>query len=265
MEFIISLLMKTIIEIGYLIGIIIIIGLILGFLRKHTLRNFQRSFGSKILMITGVIGVPIHELSHAVIALLFGHKITKIKFLQKPDENGVMGYVSHSYNKRNIYQQAGNFFIGIAPIFGATFVILALLRLMLPQAYGRYVDILVNNLQVTELNGEFLHGLLGSYVGLVKAIFGAQNFENPYFYLFLFITICISSHISLSHADIKGALNGLVILFLILLIANLFDVSKHIMTINLIKYNIFLTGILSISILLSVVTFFTSLIIRLKR
>jgi hypothetical protein len=62
-------------------------------------------------MVTGVVGVPIHELSHATFALIFGHKIKSIKLFQKPDENEVMGYVQHSYNQGSIYQQAGNFFI----------------------------------------------------------------------------------------------------------------------------------------------------------
>lgn len=265
MTYIIQLLFKTLLETGYLIGVILLIGLLLGFLRKYTLRNFQRSFGSKILMITGVIGVPIHEMSHAVIALLFGHKITKVKLLQKPDENGVMGYVSHSYNQNNLYQQAGNFFIGIAPIFGATFSIMALMRFIIPQAFRDYMEILGNSLQVSEINKEFLGGLAVSYYGLLKVIFSQKNFQNPYFYLFLFLCICIASHISLSRADIKGAAKGLFAIFFILLVINIFDISHNIMTVNFIRYNIFLTGMLSISLLLSLLTYILSLIFYARR
>ncbi|MGO0807158.1 hypothetical protein ACTPEF_24675, partial [Clostridioides difficile] len=34
--------------------------------------------------------------------------------------DGILGYVSHSYKKDNLYQSIGNFFIGIAPIIGGT-------------------------------------------------------------------------------------------------------------------------------------------------
>ncbi|MGO0916500.1 hypothetical protein ACTPEM_26060, partial [Clostridioides difficile] len=37
--------------------------------------------------------------------------------------DGILGYVSHSYKKDNLYQSIGNFFIGIAPIIGGTIMI----------------------------------------------------------------------------------------------------------------------------------------------
>lgn len=259
--FIIELLIKTCIETVYFVGMIVLVGLLLGVLRNKSIINFQRSFGSKAVMITGIIGVPIHELSHAIFALLFRHKITKIKLLQKPDENGIMGYVQHSYNQGSIYQQVGNFFIGIAPIFGGVFSIITLMRFIIPQAYNRFINILVKSLQVTVLNKSTIEGIMNSYLGLVKVIFSLKNFENPYFYMFLFIAICISSHISLSSADIKGAFTGLWIIFLILFMLNTINLSKYILAINLIRYNILITGVLMVAVILSTTTFLISLIL----
>lgn len=260
MTFIIDLLIRTCIETVYLTGVVILIGLLLGVLRNNSIRNFQRSFGSKALMVTGFIGVPIHELSHAIFALLFGHKITRIKLLQKPDEKGIMGYVQHSYNQGSIYQQAGNFFIGIAPIFGGAFSIIALIRFIIPQAYNSFINILVKSLHVTVLNKSAIEEIINSYSELVKVIFSFENFQNPYFYVFLFIAICISSHISLSSADIKGASRGLWIIFLILLVLNALNLSKYILAIDLIKYNILITGVLIVALILSAVTFLISLV-----
>ncbi|KGK87261.1 M50 family metallopeptidase [Clostridium sp. HMP27] len=260
MTFIIELLIRTCIETVYLTGMVILVGLLLGVLRNNSIKNFQRSFGTKAVMITGVIGVPIHELSHAIFALLFGHKITRIKLLQKPDEKGVMGYVQHSYNQGSIYQQVGNFFIGIAPIFGGAFSIIALISFIIPQAYNSFINILVKGLHVTVLNKSAIEEIINSYSELVKVIFSFKNFENPYFYVFLFIAICISSHISLSYADIKGASRGLGGIFLILLVLNALNLSKHILAIDLIKYNILITGVLIVALILSAVTFLISLI-----
>ncbi|WP_186429098.1 M50 family metallopeptidase [Clostridium sp. BSD9I1] len=260
MTFIIELLIRTCIETVYLTGMVILVGLLLGVLRNNSMKNFQRSFGTKAVMITGVIGVPIHELSHAIFALLFGHKITRIKLLQKPDEKGVMGYVQHSYNQGSIYQQAGNLFIGIAPIFGGAFSIIALIRFIIPQAYNSFINILVKGLHVTVLNKSTIEEIINSYSELVKVIFSFRNFENPYFYVFLFIAICISSHISLSYADIKGASRGLGVIFLILLVLNALNLSKYILAIDLIKYNILITGVLIVALILSAVTLLISLI-----
>lgn len=252
---------RTFVETFYLTGMIILIGLILGVLRNNSIKNFQRSFGSNAVMITGFIGVPIHELSHAIFAVLFGHKITKIKLLQKPDENGVMGYVQHGYNQNSIYQQIGNFFIGIAPIFGGVFSIIALMKFIIPRAYNSFINILFRSLHITVLNKSIIEGIINSYLGLIKVIFSLKNFENPYFYVFLFISICISSHISLSSADIKGASRGLGVIFIILLILNALNLTKYILAIDLIKYNILITGFLMISVILSTITFLVSLIL----
>ncbi|MHC1683624.1 MAG: hypothetical protein AB6733_11800 [Clostridiaceae bacterium] len=265
MEFIIEILFRTLIEAFYLVGIVIIIGLILGVLRNSTIRNFQRSFGVKAVMITGFIGVPIHEISHWLAALLFGHKVTEVKLLQRPDENGVMGYVRHSYNRNSIYQQVGNFFIGIAPIFGGALSIIAIMRLVSIEAYNKLVNILVGSLYITSINKNTVEGILNSYLGLLKVIFSMDNFKNPYFYLFLFIAICISSHISLSTADIKGASRGLGVIFILVLIVNALDLSYFISPIDLIRYNVLITGFLITAVILSIISYLISLIFRIVR
>jgi len=261
MAFLLELFIRTLIETFYFTGMIILIGLILGVLRAYSIKNFQRSFGSKAVMMTGLIGVPIHELSHAVFAILFGHKVINIKLLQRPDENGMMGYVNHSYNRHSIYQQIGNFFIGIAPIFGGAIFIIASMHFLIPQAYNQFIHLLMNNLQVTTLNKTIIEGILSSYVGLIKTIFSLGNFKTPSFYLFLYVAICISSHISLSFEDIKGSSRGLGVIFLILLLINIFGLSKYILSIEIIRYNILLTGILLVAVFLSVITFLISLIL----
>lgn len=262
MTFLTELLIKSFIETLHLTGMIILIGLLLGMLRNNSIRNLQMSFGSKAVIITGFIGVPIHELSHAIFSLLFGHQITEIKLLQRPDERGVMGYVKHSYNPSSIYQQIGNFFIGIAPIFGGVISIIALMYFIIPESYNQFINILSNNLAVTTLNKNVIEGMLNSYGELIKTIFTLKNFQDPYFFLFLFIGVSISSHISLSTADIKGAAKGLLIIFVLILVINAIGLSKYILAFNIMKYNVLVTGFLLISIIFSVITFLISLILR---
>lgn len=262
MNYFTELLIKTFVETVYLTGMIILVGLLLGVLRTNSIKNFQRSFGSKAVMITGVIGVPIHELSHAIFALLFGHRITEIKLFQKPNENGVMGYVKHTYDPRSVYAQIGNFFIGVAPIFGGIISIVVLMRFIIPQSYNKFIEIIINNFHVSALNKAIIEGILSSNMGLIKTIFSLRNFENPYFYIFLFMAICISSHISLSSADIKGALRGLGVIFIAILILNSLGLAKYVSLLDIIKYNVLITGFLTVAVILSVVTFLVSLVLR---
>ena len=156
--FIIDLFVKTGLETLYLTGAIILVGLLLGFLENQSNRNFQRSLGRNAIMVTGVIGTPIHELSHALTALLFGHRITDIKLFQRPDQDGVMGYVNHSYNSKNIYHQVGNFFIGIAPIFGGLLVIMALMGVLLPHVLDSFMSVLSAGMTVDTLSMVSLGG-----------------------------------------------------------------------------------------------------------
>lgn len=257
--------MKTFIETFYITGVIILIGLLLGILRTNSIKNLQRSFGSSAIMITAVIGVPIHELSHAIFAILFGHKVNDIKLFQKPDENGVMGYVDHSYNKKNVYQQIGNFFIGIGPILGGAISIITLMHFMIPKSYNQFIQILIKNIHITTLNKTVLDAILTSYGELIKTIFLRQNLVNPYFYIFLFVSIAISSHMSLSYADIKGASKGLIAIFLVLLLINVFNLSKYLVTIQILRYNILLTGIMIVAVFLSIIAFVVSLFLLLLR
>ena len=263
MNFFVSLIIKTSIDTLYLTGMIIFVGFILGFLRDHSMSNFQRQFGYKAVAITAIIGVPVHEMSHAIFCFIFGHKITKLVLLQKRDENGVLGYVRHSYNPSSIYQQAGNFFIGIAPIFGGVSSIIALMYIMIPRTYNEFLNISLNNLNVTNISHASINGILNSYIDLIRTIFSINNFKSLYYIPFLFLAICISSHISLSTADIKGASKGLLIIFLLILVVNVFGFSRFIMAESILKYNIVLIGFLIVSLIFSSITYLISLLLSL--
>lgn len=260
--FIIDLFVKTGLETLYLTGAIILAGLLLGFLENQSNRNFQRSLGRNAIMVTGVIGTPIHELSHALTALIFGHKITDIKLFQRPDQDGVMGYVNHSYNPKNIYHQVGNFFIGIAPIFGGLLVIMVLMGLLIPQVLESFMAVVTQGMAVETLSMASFTGVFTAYLELVKLIFAWENFQNITFYLFLFLAICISSHISLSPADIKGAFKGLIFIFIILLLLNAIGLSQSILAFDVLKYNVLITSFLMIAVIFSLITFLISLVSR---
>lgn len=258
MELLKELIITTIIEIVYFIGSIFVVGFILGFLRTKSIKNFYGAIGRKSIYITGFIGVPIHELSHALVAVIFKHKVNKIKLFQPNNADGTLGYVKHAYNPSSIYQQVGNFFIGIAPILGGIFSITILMYFLIPNIYNEFRITMLSS--INEMN---LINLVSTFKEFIKLIFTIDNFTNIRFIVFLFLAICISSHISLSKADIKGASRGIFSMFFVLMILNLLGVTKYISLNMIITYNIFMINILFIAIIFSLITYVVSLLVKL--
>lgn len=201
----------------FTVGVITLFGLL-----THIVNAlFYRAAGGGrvVCYVTGVIGTPIHEGSHALMCLLFGHRITEIKFFQIDKESGVLGYVRHTYNSRSVYKQAGNFFIGVAPVLLGNAVILLLMFLLARNAFDGV------NAAVTEgVSREGAALAAGVFVAIGKsflAIFSPLNFANGWFWLFLPLAFCISLHVDLSPADVKCGFAGGIILVLLIAVADL--------------------------------------------
>ncbi len=69
-----QILLTSVIQLLSLIGVIIVIGFLLGYLESLTRMYWSRAFGRKGFLLTAWIGVPIHELGHAIMCVLFRHK-----------------------------------------------------------------------------------------------------------------------------------------------------------------------------------------------
>lgn len=110
-------------------------------------------WGVKSQLWFGGIGVIIHELSHLMMALLFGHKITQVTLLNVPTpENPTLGSVRHSWNEQNKYQQLGNFFIGLAPIIGCSLTLLGLSYLLVPGLLSSLLATFTDTIDIVDQN-----------------------------------------------------------------------------------------------------------------
>ena len=198
----------------YFVGSVYLVGFLIAQLSKA----FYRMFASKTLCYAlGVIGTPVHELSHALMCILFGHKINEIKLFQVDENDDKLGYVNHSFNPRNPYHQIGNYFIGVAPILVGTVVICVLMYFMVPDAFSE-VSMHMNEIAKTASEG-FSLSVFGSAFSIIKALF--TNISSFFLWLlFLIIVVCISMHMSLSGADIVGSIKAIPLIALILAIVN---------------------------------------------
>ena len=64
-------------QLAFTVGVIVVFGLLIAGCRRLYFKIAGYT-GYKILVVAGVIGTPIHELSHALACLIFGHKIVEM-------------------------------------------------------------------------------------------------------------------------------------------------------------------------------------------
>lgn len=217
---------KTLIDLFRLFGNIIIFGFILYILSSMTRRIFAKTLGAKTeLYITGWIGTPIHELSHALFCIIFNHKINEIKlFTTKSD---TIGYVLHSYDSRSWYQQIGNFFIGVGPIIIGTLIVYALFLLLAPELKDNIFSINVSYDKSSEILNMIYSGvsnifvsILNIFSNIIKNIISNHSYKNIGFWIFIYLSISIASHMELSPADISHAWKGMLVIFAVSLLFN---------------------------------------------
>ena len=204
--------------ISYLIQILVTIGsmVIFGLLISLFSSLFYSSFGTSSLAvcyITGFIGTPIHECSHALMCLIFGHKIEEMKLFQVSSDDGTLGYVVHSYNPKSLYQKAGNFFIGVAPILVMSTILYFLARWIMPSTTAD-ITALTHSMSMDSFGSIF-----GGLWSILKAFFaGALSWR---WWVFVLVGIFLALHMTLSKADIVGSLSGILIVLIVLLIVNI--------------------------------------------
>lgn len=190
----------------FTLGFIFLFGKVISLCNARFYQNFG-SRGHAVCIATGFIGTPVHEASHALMCLIFGLKITEIKFFQPNSSDGTLGYVSHSYNPKNIYQKVGNLFIGIAPILVGFLILGGLLYLLLPEMFGDVLRELDQVDFISDFGQAFVN--MFSYIG------------NWQWWVFLLVGSFIGLHMTLSKADMQGALSGIIVFLLLFLIVDL--------------------------------------------
>jgi len=217
----------TFFQIVILFGPIILLAIAMNFVARKNERLSYQVFGQKIyLYIFGWLGTSIHELGHAIFAILFAHKISEIK-LFSANSGKSLGHVKHSYTKGNPYQTLGNFFIGLGPILLGSLLLLVVTWLL----FDLDIFNIAKNYKVV-----FSPNLLKSFDSITNAFANIgqgvwqcfdQILTGPKtnwwkLFLFFYLFYAIGSSITLSGADIKGASRGFVYFLVLLLLFNLF-------------------------------------------
>lgn len=200
-------------------GTLILTGLILGILEHRANFYVQNVFGMKGIMLTAWIGTPIHESGHLLMCYLFKHKVSGFKLFTLRPRDGVLGYVNHSWNPKSLYQNIGNFFISMGPIFSGTAALILGMYLLLPGSFATFSNYLT--LFPGQPEPYTLMKIFTLTTQLFESIFSAENLVSLNFWIYFAISIGISSHIALSKEDLKGVGRGLVTIFSFILLVNI--------------------------------------------
>ena len=188
-------------------------------------RFFYDACGDKafwIVRVTGYIGTPIHELSHALMCLLFGHTIQKISLFGDSKKSKTLGYVEHTYYRSNLYHQIGNFFIGISPILAGGGVILLLVRFLTPSLFGAlYGETMAIGQSISGFDGSTILSLFDSLFNILIALFSWKMLTNWRWWICMVLVFSIAIHMEISRSDIRSGLKGLGVISVLFLVADM--------------------------------------------
>ncbi|MBN1410135.1 MAG: hypothetical protein JW969_04770 [Spirochaetales bacterium] len=224
-----SLKLVAVTSIGQLLGtfgVVAVFGALLYALSRITRSLYVNTVGSRIEFIaTGWLGIFIQRLGQFLFIKFFFHKITEMKWFDPDARSGGFGRIDHSFSKRNLYQKIGNLFISISPLIVGVIAMYAALYYLLPDSTRMFDLIQKESLVLAKASESSIAGILQA-VGVsisttLSTIFSLENFINWKFYIFLYISLCIASHMELTTYELKGAVSGIVAVIILVFSTNL--------------------------------------------
>ena len=215
-------------------------------IERLTQRRLAERFGWRSNLWTGWLGTPIHELSHAAMCVVFRHHIDEIALFDPDEQAGRLGYVRHSFRHGNTFEELGNLFIGIAPLIGGLLALWGLLWMFYPDAAWQAVKpstphvsvrgaldniSSVDNIGAHRVDGALDSGtvtrqsagpfdrLLSTTLELCRNVFLPAHLLTGRFWGFLYLALCVGSHMAPSRSDYAGARRGVTIFLMAAVVA----------------------------------------------
>lgn len=189
----------------YPVAPILICGLIAWVCQRLYVRLLGRS-SYQLCMAGSIIGTPVHELGHAMMCVLFGHKIVEMVLWQHGTDDGCQGYVSHSHDHSNLYQQVGCLFVSTGPIFSGMAVLSLLLMIFFPNTWSTHISAVVS---LVEADASVLAGIFSGLRMIPDML--AELTCGPAALgriVVVLVMLSVSTSVTLSPGDIRNAVHG---------------------------------------------------------
>ncbi len=203
------------------VGLLAALGLALSLTQGALCRALLGLMGTRgVVLFTGWLGTPVHELSHVVVAWVCRIEITQVKLWEPDPRNGVLGFVRYRVPQRRLgelHKIVGTFLMGVAPLFGGALFLWAALSLLAPDAgllLGEATQFATRAASAPP--PEVARGFAALVRRVVDTIFAAGALSwRPW--LFLYLALCVGAHLAPSRADLEGGLTGLAAALVLLL------------------------------------------------
>jgi hypothetical protein len=242
--------------------VLLVPSLALGLLNHHVSGFVElaarRAWGPRThYVVFGWMGTIVHELSHAVACVLTGHRILAIKWFDADPAATSLGYVKHAYNPRSLYQTAGLFFIGTAPLVVGPILVSVAARLLIGLDMPRWSDDMVAAVAAARSTDTLLVAASIASTELARwaASLSLVTAQPWRLVLFAYLAFCIGSAIRLSRQDLKGVLIGAPFVLLaivpILWLASLTTTLAVTVTLVLFRLLLVLYGVMALALLLN--------------
>ena len=196
------------------LGPLLVFALAIHQIERLMQRRLAERFGWKSVLWTGWLCTPIHELSHAMMCRLFGHRVDEVVLFEPDIESGRLGYVRHSFRRHHWFEEIGNVFIGLAPLLGGSIVLGLLLWLFYPDSISGAIETAKGQTEPVNMMGRAwdIVQLMG------QEVVTPANLGTVKFWTFLYLVLCVGSHMAPSASDYRGAGRGAVMLGVPLLV-----------------------------------------------
>lgn len=253
-----SILKRTAAAFFSTLGVLIVFGLLVNFVNDAGHGYLYSVFGWGGIVLTGLIGTPVHEFSHWLGCKIFGLNVTDVKLFRPiaGRSDGVLGYVRFSYSQDNLWQKLGCFFTGIAPLVLGGLIIILVLRFLTPEVFNK----ISQNVAKTEKANKNPIKYFGAAVsGLFSGFFSLRRWGILRGVICFYLITSISMHMSLSPQDLSGSLIGLAIVVGLYFIYGIItELMKKEYKAASIKTALVISSFMSVGLFFSVVTLVVS-------
>lgn len=149
-------------------------------------RQSVQLFGRRLqLYLFGFPGTVVHEGSHVIACVLFGHRVHRVRWFDPQATDGSLGSVEHSYDASSVYQRAGTIVIGVAPLLAGALILLLAVRHLLGIPLTSLADV-------------------ARFAELAKL----ARIEPWRWALFAYVSLSVGGSMHLSGSDLRGAGRG---------------------------------------------------------
>lgn len=237
-------------------GIVVLWGFIIDWLKGRSLSNLHGKAGYFLWMFFSAVGTPLHEGAHWLGCKLFGFNVYDVVLFRPRGamHDGILGYVSFTYEQDSILNMLGCTITAMAPLFIGIPLMFLVLKAFFPEA-DKEINSCVEKAAQKGKKGWVSY--IGSFAkGYYYGLFDLKGWGVLRGIIVTYVLISISMHMTLSPADISVAFFGMwVIALLYLLFAIITAILKKEYKESVLKAASFISGVMSVGVFFNLIVF----------